>query len=169
VFSFFQKVHQLIDNLKKLDHSIYYYPDTSLHMTIKNLRTVANPPNFDEQVIEQAKTIFSRVVSQHHAFQAYYYRLLLFPNNLALVGTTDEELDKIIFDLDRALIEAGIPDNKVYINDKYFFRIGVDGGVNKKNIGRLKEAGVDIFYCTSAIFDGEIESNYKELKNEIEK
>lgn len=53
--------------------------------------------------------------------KVYFYRLLLFPNNLALIGTTDKELDKIIFDLNQRLKEAGIPDDKQYINSKYFF------------------------------------------------
>ncbi|MFH2118533.1 MAG: hypothetical protein ABII10_02260 [Candidatus Paceibacterota bacterium] len=119
--TFTQQIHQLIDPLKKLDEEIYFYQDKSLHMTIKNLRVIADPPSFDEQVIKLAKTVFSQVIPRHHAFQAYYYRLMLFPNNLALIGTTDEELDKIILDLDKALIGEGIPDDKVCINDRYFF------------------------------------------------
>ena len=76
-------------------------------------------------------------------------------------GFGGEEMDERIWEKIKRLRE-------IQKNDKYLFRIGVDGGVNKKNIGKLKEAGVDIFYCTSAIFDGEIESNYLELKNATE-
>ncbi|HEX9817790.1 MAG TPA: hypothetical protein VGA89_02775 [Patescibacteria group bacterium] len=119
--SFIETVRKLIEPLKKIDKSIYFYPDTSFHLTIKNLRTINDPANFDEPLIAKAQTVFHQVIPLHHAFQAYYYRLLLFPGNLVLIGTTDEELDRIIFDLNRGLIQAGIPDDKVYLNDKYFF------------------------------------------------
>jgi hypothetical protein len=90
-------------------------------MTIKNLRVISDPPNFDQNVISRAEQVFSQVIPRHYAFQAYYYRLLLFPNNLALVGTTDPELDRIILDLDKQLLLEKIPDDKKYLNDRYFF------------------------------------------------
>jgi 2'-5' RNA ligase len=71
--------------------------------------------------VETAKKVFAEIVPRHQAFQVYYYRLLLFPYNLALIGTTDPELDALALDLDRGLRAAGIPDDKKYLNDKYFF------------------------------------------------
>jgi 2'-5' RNA ligase len=118
---FIKKVRRLTAPLKKLDSSAYYYPDSSLHMTVKNLRVIDDPPSFDEVVVKKAQAVFAQVMPKHHAFQAYYYRLLLFPGNLALIGTTDPELDEIVHELDYELAVAGIPDNKTYINDKHFF------------------------------------------------
>lgn len=46
---------------------------------------------------------------------------MLFPNSLALIDTTDKELDTIIFDLDSELKAARISDDTVYVNNKYFF------------------------------------------------
>lgn len=51
---------------------------------------------------------------------------------------------------------------------KYRFRIGVDGGVNLGNIEKLNDSGVDIAYCTAAIFDGDVENNYLRLKNLVD-
>ena len=45
------------------------------------------------------------------------------------------------------------------------FKIGVDGGVNRGNIEKLREAGVDVVYCGSAIFDGNVKENLEVLKN----
>jgi len=49
------------------------------------------------------------------------------------------------------------------------FEIGVDGGVNKENIKKLKKAGVDVVYCGSAIFSAKqnlsMEENLEVLKN----
>lgn len=116
------KVYQLlIEPLKDSEPDFYYYTPDSLHMTIKNIRTINNPPRFTEEDIEKAKKIFSEIISQHQRFNVYFYKLLLFPNNIALVGTTDPELDSIVCELDDALNKKKIPDDKVYANSQYFF------------------------------------------------
>lgn len=99
----------------------YYYKPQSLHMTIKNIRVINDPPHFTNEDIETARHVFSRVIPTRHSFNVYFYRLLLLPMNLILAGTTDPELDLIHHDLDRELRTAGIPDNKQYTNSKYFF------------------------------------------------
>lgn len=111
----------LISPLREIEPNFFYYPADSLHMTIKNVRVINDPPSFDEQDIDQAHQVFSAVVPQHHRFQVYFYRLLLFPNNLALIGTTDPELDSLVLDLDKQLKLKNIPDDKQYANSQYFF------------------------------------------------
>lgn len=115
------KILELTKPLRDISLEHYYYPSESLHTTIKNVRVINDPPHFTRDDIEKAKGIFSKIIPNHRQFKVYYYRLLLFPNNLALIGTTDEELDNIIFDLDKKLKEFGIADDKQYINSKYFF------------------------------------------------
>jgi len=112
---------QIIDPLRAVSPEHYYYLADPLHMTIKNIRVINNPPYFNDQDIEKAKQIFSQTIPKHSKFKVYFYRLLLFPNNLALIGTTDEEMDKIVLGLDRKLRRAGVPDDKIYSNPKYFF------------------------------------------------
>jgi hypothetical protein len=112
---------KLITPLKKTDPNQYYYPLDSFHMTIKNVRIVHNPPNFNEIDIKKAKEVFSKTIPNHKRFSVYLYRLLLFPGSVALIGTTDEELDNIIIDLNKKLREVGLPDDKKYANDKFFF------------------------------------------------
>jgi len=112
---------QIIDPLQAIDPQHFYYPRDSLHLTIKNIRVINDPPHFTEEDVEKAQKIFSDVIPHHTRFSVYFYRLLLFPNNLALIGTTDPELDKLVLELDRKLTEAGIPDDKKYNNTQYFF------------------------------------------------
>ena len=112
---------QLIKPLKSAFPEHYYYDDQSLHLTIKNVRIIHHPPLFGQQDIDLARQVFAQIVPQHFAFRVYYYRLLLFPYNLALIGTTDPELDQLVLDLDDSLKKAGIADDKKYINDRYFF------------------------------------------------
>jgi hypothetical protein len=119
---FIAKVQQkIITPLKSIQPEHFYYPAEFIHMTIKNVRTISNPPLFDQDVIAKTKQVFDQVVPQHQAFKAYYYRLLLFPYNLALIGTTDPSLDELVLELDSNLNQAGVPDNKKYLNDRYFF------------------------------------------------
>jgi len=111
----------IINPLRAIFPDAYYYEPASLHLTIKNIKTINDPPTFTSYDIETAKDILNRVIPNHTPFNIYPYRLLLFKNNLALMSTTDEELDKIILALDTELQKSGIPDNKQYVNDKYFF------------------------------------------------
>jgi len=113
--------NNLIEPLRKISPKHFYYPSESLHITIKSTRIINNPPHFNQEDPKKAKEIFSRVIPKHKSFKAFFYRLLLFPNNLALVGTSEPELDKIILDLDKELNAANLPDDKSYINNRYFF------------------------------------------------
>ncbi len=111
----------LIEPLRRISPNHYYYEKNSLHLTVKSVRVIHNPPHFNDENIAKAKKVFEEVVSHYHQFRVYFYRLLLFPNNLALMGTTDVELDNIVLELDRRLKDAGIPDDKQYTNSRYFF------------------------------------------------
>lgn len=116
-----QVQQDLIEPLRKIEPDFYYYLSDCLHMTVKNIRVINDPPHFNEKDVQKAEKIFGETIPQHRMFNVYFYRLLLFPNNLALIGTTDEELDSIILDLDKKLTAEGIPDDKVYTNSQYFF------------------------------------------------
>lgn len=114
-------VAEIISPLKLVDPGHFYYSTDNLHLTIKNVRVINDPPHFNSQDETIAASIFSTVVPQHHSFKIYYYRLLVLSTSLALVGTTDPELDNIILDLDDKLATSGVPDDKVLINKQYFF------------------------------------------------
>lgn len=112
---------QIIKPLKVVSPDHYYYPLDSLHLTIKNVRLINEPPTFNSNDIDKVKNVFEEVISKFHTFKTYFYRLILFPASLALVGTTDPELDLIHLELDHELKKVGVPDNKKYLNSRYFF------------------------------------------------
>lgn len=117
-----QEIHQLLINpLREIGPQHYYYAPESLHMTIKNIRVINYPPHFTEEDIRRVKKIFEETIRRQKKFKVYFYRLLLFPSNLALIGTTDPELDEIVLDLDERLKIASILDDKQYVNSRYFF------------------------------------------------
>lgn len=117
-----QKIQtKIIDPLKEISPNHYYYSIDSIHMTIKNIRIINDPPNFNKEDVGKIKEVFDSVIPKHKKFNVYFYRLFFFPMNLALFGTTDSELDNIVLDLDKNLKEVGVPDDKIYVNNKYFF------------------------------------------------
>jgi len=112
---------QILDPLRIISPNHYYYKPRSLHITIKNIRLINDPPTFTIDDIDKAKNVFEKVIPTHHKFKSYFYKLLIFPASLALIGTTDPELDFIHSDLDKELQKARVPDNKQYVNTHYFF------------------------------------------------
>lgn len=140
-------VQKIISELKKVEPNFYYYSPQSLHLTIKNIRVINDPPNFKQSDVEKVQQIFGEVIPKHHKFKVYFYRLLLFPNNLALVGTTDPELDEIVLDLDEKLNRAGVPDDKKYNNERYFFSnmtLARFGGLSSKFVSKVNELSTKI-------------------------
>lgn len=115
-----QIMNEIVKPLASEFPEIYFYEPSSLHTTIKNVRIIKDPPSFSEDDIRKVEEEFSKVVPKRNQYRTYFYRLLLLPNSLSLVGTTDQELDKINLDLDKALNRIGLPDDKKYINKKYF-------------------------------------------------
>lgn len=120
--SFINSVYSTITQpLQILFPNAYYYTPSSLHLTIKNIRVINDPPTYTDSDIEIAKEVFSSTIPIHKRFSIYPYRLLLFKNNLTLISTTDEELDLIICNLTKNLMAKGIFDDKNYVNSRYFF------------------------------------------------
>lgn len=115
------KVETVIKKLQNVSPNHYYYRRASLHLTIKNIKVISNPPNFTAGDITKVRETFTQVIPKHQSLYAHFYRLMLFPYNLALIGTSDPELDDIHLELDRKLKQIGVPDDKIYINRKYFF------------------------------------------------
>lgn len=171
-----QKIQdEIIEPLKEIASDVYFYSPDSLHMTIKNIRVINNPPHFVLSDIKKAKQVFSKVIPQHNKFKVYFYKLLLFPNNLALIGTTESELDNIVLDLDKKLEEAGIPDDKQYINSQYFFinmtlaRFTVSSKKFIDKVGKLSEHNqfdpyiidsVNLITCNAVLKNLQLHGNY---------
>lgn len=112
---------KIINPFKKLFPNNFYYLPDSLHITIKNIRVVADPPNFSDLEINKVTKILEQVSLTHKRYRAYFFRFIIFSNNLSLIGTTDEESDKLVLDFDKKLNENGVADDKNYFYNKFFF------------------------------------------------
>jgi len=120
--SFCERIQaELIDPLRKLDPSHYYYPPQSLHVTIKNVRTIASPANFGEAEISAAQDVFATVVPAFPELPLSFEEVVAFGNSAAVVGYSDRSLGELILGLDEGLRKAELPDDKKYISDSVFF------------------------------------------------
>jgi 2'-5' RNA ligase len=107
--------------LRALSPDHYFYPACSLHLTIKNVRSLNFPPNFDESDIAAACSIAREVAESHSPIEFELTELAPFSTSVSLIGYCSEKLRRLVRDLDKALRIAGIPDDKRYASDSVFF------------------------------------------------
>ena len=55
----------IIERLREIAPTHYYYPPDTLHITIKNIRTGHAPPLFTNIDIEKCRSVFSEVSARH--------------------------------------------------------------------------------------------------------
>ena len=72
-------------------------------------------------------------------------------------GFESKPMDNRVFEKIKKLI-------KIKNENNYKFLIAIDGGVNENNIKQFSISGVDIVYCTGAIFNGMVKDNLEKLK-----
>lgn len=115
------KILKLADELKDADNRQYYYPASSLHLTIQNIRIESIPPLYNKEDIEKAKRVFAKVIPKYKSIKCLLKGLFELPASLSVRGYTDESLRDLVLDLRQELISAGVPDNKKYASDEVFF------------------------------------------------
>ncbi|MFC1687560.1 hypothetical protein ACFL0L_03200 [Patescibacteria group bacterium] len=143
---------EVIEPLKSADPRHYYYPEKSLHFTIKNLKVVEYPIPYTDDDLIKAKSVFEEVIPRHKVFSFHAQGLFHLPVSISIRGYTNESLKNIILDFDQVLEKAGIPDNKKYASPEVFF-----GNMNvcryttepneqfKKQLKKLKDIDIGTF------------------------
>lgn len=111
----------IIKPLQNIDPDQYYYPNTSLHVTIHNIRVVASPPNFTSADIQKAKTLLSTSIPTYVAPTFTLQGLLVMPTSVAIVALVTPEYDHMVRQLRQTFADAGLPDNKTYFTNEIIF------------------------------------------------
>lgn len=114
-------VSKLISPLKKADPRQYFYLPESLHLTIQNIRTVDNPPQFSASDIEKSKQVFSNIVPKYPPIVFRLKGLFNLPTSLGIRAYAEKTLKDLCLELRHELASAGVPDNKTYASNKIFF------------------------------------------------
>lgn len=110
-------IENLIKPLQKADGNQYFYGPGSFHMTIQNIRTINNPPLFNQEDIGKTRSIFEKVVPKYRVFNIELKRLFELPTSLSICAFTNEILGELCSELRSELAKIGVPDNKTYASD----------------------------------------------------
>jgi hypothetical protein len=111
----------IIEPLKAIEPDHYYYEPDSMHLTVKNIKSVHNPPHFTPTDARQAGRLFARIIPRHGAFSVQLEELVPFSTSLSLIAYSGAPLHKLVQALDAGLKEIGVPDDKRYVSKAVIF------------------------------------------------
>ena len=117
-----QSIYQtIIEPLKAIEPEHYYYSPESLHLTIKNIKVVSDPPRFTEADMQKVDQLFAELIPRHQAFSYALDEVVAFKTSVSLIGYCDERLRELVQALDAGLHAIGLPDDKQLISHSVFF------------------------------------------------
>jgi 2'-5' RNA ligase len=117
-----QAIHQdVVQPLRAIEPDHHYYAAGSMHMTIKNVRTIHNPPSFSDDDVTKVKLLFAELIPLHRAVTFSLEELVPFATSVSLIAYADAALKDLVQSLDAGLKRIGIPDNKQYVSSDVFF------------------------------------------------
>ncbi len=114
-------IKNVINPLKKIEPQHYFYPSESLHLTIKNIRTINKPRLFTDADIDKVDKLFNKIIPSCSVFEFKVEDIIIFPTSISVMVYCDETLQKLVLKLDQGLKETGVPDNKKYLSDTIFW------------------------------------------------
>jgi 2'-5' RNA ligase len=157
-------IEKVIQPMKISDPEHYFFNEASLHLTIKNIRTISNPPLFSEVDIYKVQNLFNEVIPQFNQIEFIVEDVVLFPTSVSVMAYASNELQRLVLALDEGLKSIGVPDNKKYLSDSIFWgNITICRFTKKPNedlikvikmlrntkIGRFKVDKVNLVTCNS--------------------
>ncbi len=113
--------HNIINPLRAIESVHYYYPPESLHLTVKNVRSVHNPPQFTAADVKKVDRLFAQVIPRHRSFSVQLEELVPFSTSLSLIAYSDDGLHRLVQALDAGLYDIGLPDDKRYVSREVIF------------------------------------------------
>jgi len=111
----------VVKPLARLEPEHHYYPTDALHLTIKNVCSLADPPAFSEADIKTADRVLRSTVSLYPALDFALEETVALRNSVAVIGYSGQWFKRLIQELDDRLRRAGLPDDKRYVSDTVFF------------------------------------------------
>lgn len=107
--------------LRAEDPRQFYPPAPALHVTVKSVRTISDPPSFSASEAGALADALTRSSSTIRGAHISLEGLLLTPSSAALAGYTDEAFPSLVRKLDRALEMVGLADDKRYVSNDVVF------------------------------------------------
>jgi len=111
----------IINPLQRIEPNQYFYPAASMHLTIKNIRTIHEPPIFNESDVNKVNKLFNDIIPKFQPFEFKVEDVLIFPTSISVMAYSDDILQKLVLALDNGLKEIGVSDDKKYLSDSVFW------------------------------------------------
>lgn len=112
---FQKKIHDLlIKPLQEIDGRQYFFETEALHITVQNIKVVADPPTFTPEDVNKTKQVFADVTRRHHPIEVAVERIFQLPTSVALSVFTPHEWEELVMELREGLEKAGVGDDKSY-------------------------------------------------------
>jgi len=112
---------KLIQPLKTINPTYYYYPNDALHITLHSIRIIHDPPSYTPRDIDTSKQLLRRLIPLQRPFPFVLYGVMSLPTSAAVIALITPEYDRFIRSLRQTFIAAGIPDDKTYFTDEMVF------------------------------------------------
>jgi 2'-5' RNA ligase len=112
---------RIVGPLKGIEPDHHYYPPDSMHITIKNIRTIHNPPLFTQADVRKVARLFAELIPQRPSISFWLEEVVSFQTSAALIAYSSAGLRDLVRALDSGLNKIGVPDNKQYVSDDVFF------------------------------------------------
>jgi 2'-5' RNA ligase len=112
---------KIVGPLKAIEPDHHFYRPDSMHITIKNIRTIHTPPLFTEADVRKVDRLFAELIPQHPPIPLWLEEVVSLQTSAVLVAYSDVRLRDLVRALDAGLNEIGVPDNKQYVSDDVYF------------------------------------------------
>ena len=112
---------QIIEPLKAIDPDQYYFPKSSLHVTIHNIRVVNKPLTYTNADIDLALHILRSEIPTYRSPKFALRELLSLPTSIAIIALIDPSYDQMVRSIRKHFADAGLADDKKYFTDEKIF------------------------------------------------
>lgn len=112
--TYFKK--NLIEPLRAVEPSFYYYPQASLHVTIQNIRVIHDPPRFTQLDIQKVLSVCRAIIPTHQSLSLKFYVAIQFATSAVIGVLHGNTFDDLVSTLRKELTAAGVADDKKYFS-----------------------------------------------------
>lgn len=103
------------------DMGQYATPARAMHFTIKNVKSIADPPNFSPDDAVRVAAMLREEIAGVRAFDIECEGFLETPTSVGLAGTYPEEIGALVQRIDGRLRAMGLADDKRYASEQITF------------------------------------------------
>lgn len=112
---------EIINPLAGIDSDQYYFPKSSLHVTIHNIRVVRDPAGFTDSDITLARDLLRSSIPTYSAPTFELVGLLSMPTSISIIALVDPTYDQMVKSIRAQFAEANLADDKKYFTNEIVF------------------------------------------------